>query len=109
MLSLSRDALTCHRLLLGGDQAELGFHKGKWYWWTTLWAQPISQGEAEFAHEHHFRVWLEGEGLGVVASGNGNYYAEDIAGDTPWTIAKADTYLECQMRAVVEIAKEGQA
>ena len=97
---------------VGGDEAEVGFHEGKWYWWTTLWAQPVSQGEAEFALEHHFRVWLEGHDAQVTKGCEADYAAHyfmcsTVDGDDiellGKLIAEADTYLECQMLAVVEI------
>ncbi len=114
---------------VSGCRDELEFRDSKWHWCIyrsptarlgveeeqlTLGTWPISQSEAECIYEHHFRVWLEREsqrrGEDVMVYAPDRFTKRE--GYAIWwsrkMVAHADTYLECQMMAVVEIDKQAK-
>ena len=108
-----------------GCRDELEFCRGEWRWRVcsgtatqpgreaeelTVGTPPTSPAVAECAHEHHFRVWMEenAEGVGVRRRSGGGYFAWLTS--VGWLcFVHGDTYLECQMKAVVEIDKSKTA
>ena len=74
--------------------------------YTLVDRESVSEYVVECSFEHHFRVWLEenAEGAGVRRQSGGGYFAWLTS--VGWLcFVHGDTYIECQMKAVVEIDK----
>ncbi len=75
--------------------------------WTPAEPNYIADHIIESLAGHHFRVWLEGRGIVVYLLGTGRYRAylrtHYLEGWKLRPFQNAPTYLECQMKAVVEI------
>jgi len=98
------------------DGYQLLRKKGGWCWHDAggnafkTWGWR-NKAEAEAAYEKHFREWLEARDCAVEPDRD---FDDSIDGYEAWakdvegSVAAADTYLECQCRAVAAVGKDKQ-